>query len=196
MALRQQGGDFVCRNGLNIPVVPVDQLPFEIEGLSYPLTPSQLATGHWNMIRRTNRPAHPLHIRPWQPAQQKDSDFTLFSEKKRYCPYWIKNGTCGYGEQCRYLHEMPDREKLGLLGFDDFPQSHRIENPGLYGVNPAPVRSNKKVQTKTRESGKGEERMKEAAPTKRGSQTSQKKTTKRKRSNKKRRASAVGLIDL
>lgn len=159
----------MCRNGLNIPMVPVDQLPVEVEGLCYPLTPSQMRSNRWSMIGETDQAAVPLRVRPRPSAQQTDPGIVPFPEKRRFCRFWIEHGACKFGERCCFLHEMPDREKLRLMGFTDHPEWHKIKNPRLYELKPALVPGNRKGPAKTQGPGRRGEPAKEAAPTKRES---------------------------
>jgi hypothetical protein len=126
---------YARRNGVNIPLIPADQLPFGIDGLSCPLSDLQISMQDWRLVGETKYP--PLPLIPRQLVQQANSGSVPFPEKRKYCKYWIEHGSCGFGEGCRHLHEMPDRAKLRHLGFADYPQWYKIENPKSCEVKPA-----------------------------------------------------------
>lgn len=48
--------------------------------------------------------------------------------------FWIQHGTCKYGERCCFMHEMPDRKKLKVLGFDEYPRWYKWEHPDLFNA--------------------------------------------------------------
>jgi hypothetical protein len=181
------------RNGSNIPLIPADQLPFYIEGLSCPLSDLQIAMQNWLLVGETNYPPLPLQVFPRQLVQQANSGFVPFPEKRKYCKYWIEHGTCGYGEGCRHIHEMPDRAKLGHLGFADYPEWHKIENPQLYGVKPAKkvaptkkkINTNKKTPIEKDGPIEKDRPIEKEAPVKKGRPTQKKHSKTRGASGKK-----------
>jgi hypothetical protein len=128
-----------------------------------------MRSGRWSIIGETDQAAVPLRVRPRPSAQQTDPGIVPFPEKRRFCRFWIEHGACKFGERCCFLHEMPDREKLRLMGFTDHPEWHKIKNPRLYELKPALVPGNRKGPTKTQGPGRRGEPAKEAAPTKRES---------------------------
>ena len=125
---------YECRNGLNIPLVPADLLPFRIEGLSWPLSGVEVAMEGWHRVGETNQPTLPLRVFPRQHVQFQATGFVPYSEKGRYCTFWIRHGTCEFEEQCCYVHEMPDRKKLKVLGFDEYPRWYKLEHPDLFNA--------------------------------------------------------------
>lgn len=48
-----------------------------------------------------------------------------------FCRHWCHHNTCKYGDECMYVHEMPQtREGLGGVGLYDWPKWYKAERAG------------------------------------------------------------------
>ncbi|GME66135.1 putative c-x8-c-x5-c-x3-h type zinc finger protein [Neofusicoccum parvum] len=144
-------------NGAYVPVIPVDELPPDIdlegaprslkmedaqgmkflEKLPFNGQTYSLATTAAALPKFEFNPA--VHTRPLPPSG-REPDQT----KKEYCTYWIKTGECDFMQQgCLFKHEMPDlktlREKVGI---------HSV--PHWYQVKSAMTRRNTNSRTLTK----------------------------------------------
>ena len=178
---------YVRRNGLNIPLIPADQLPGYIEGLSWPLPDAHLAMQRsLEFVGETNQPALPLRILSRQPFQQASPEFDPFPEKM-FCDFWIKHGQCGFGERCYKMHEMPTREKLRLLGFADYPNWYKLGRPGLFTAAekravPAKVaNTDKDTPVEKERPVKKDRRVKKGKPVKKGKHVEKERRVKKVR---------------
>ncbi|KAF2130376.1 hypothetical protein P153DRAFT_365983 [Dothidotthia symphoricarpi CBS 119687] len=61
-ALPESLRHYVLRDNVMVPLVPVDQLPFQLQGVPRRLDHRQLCEEHWKFVEETDEPASPLPI--------------------------------------------------------------------------------------------------------------------------------------
>lgn len=80
--------------------------------------------------------SHSRELNPYDYHTPYPSGIEPDHTKKEYCTHWIKTGECAWlSIGCKFKHEMPDKQKLQELGFNQEPrwwkEKARIDTRGL-----------------------------------------------------------------